>query len=216
MEIVMRDGVIVVAWELSAYTVAVNTEIKNRLHRIAGVEYDGRQKVWTVPAAQADRLYAAFPKASYDYDVICAVVDAQVGRCAIFYRSLVGMGVRLVCDDSGAIVAVGDGVSPLLQAAVDERSEELRPMVQAEQAAWLENSGQIGFADALQVQFTINEITSDSRAVSAVSAETLRQAEILINGMRNAVQNQYEAEAARQRRSRRRKSKTKQAAAEPA
>lgn len=209
MEIVMRDGVIVVAWELSAYTVAVNTEIKNRLHRIAGVEYDGRQKVWTVPAAQADRLYAAFPKASYDYDVICAVVDAQVGRCAIFYRSLVGMGVRLVCDDSGAIVAVGDGVSPLLQAAVDERSEELRPMVQAEQAAWLENSGQIGDVDGDLASFTANEIPGDFRPVLAVSAETLRQAELLVNGMRNAVQNQYEAEAMRQRRSRRRTVKAK-------
>lgn len=207
MEIVMRDGVIVVAWELSAYTVAVNTEIKNRLHRIAGVEYDGRQKVWTVPAAQADRLYAAFPKASYDYDVICAVVNAQAGRCAIFYRSLVGMGVRLVCDDSGAIVAVGDGVSPLLQAAVDERSEELRPMVQAEQAAWLANSGQIGDVDGDLVSSTENEITSDSRPVSGVSDETLRQAELLVNGMRNAAKNQYEAEAARQSRQRRRYAK---------
>ena len=209
MEIVMRDGVIVVAWELSAYTVAVNTEIKNRLHRIAGTEYDGRQKVWTVPAAQADRLYAAFPKASFDYDVICAVVNAQVGRCAIFYRSLVGMGVRLVCDDSGAIVAVGDGVSPLLQAAVDERSEELRPMVQAEQAAWLEISGQIGDVAGDLVSSTANGITSDFMAVSAVSAEVLRQAEILVNGMRNAVQNQYETEVARQRRSRRRMVKAK-------
>lgn len=205
----MRDGLIVVTWKLSEYTVAVNTEIKNRLHRIAGVEYDGRQKVWTVPSAQADRLYAAFPKASFDYDVICAVVDAQAGRCAIFYRSLVGMGVRLVCGDSGAIVAVGDGVSPLLQSLVDERSEELRPMVQAESAAWLEISGQIGFADALQVQFNTNEITGDSRAVSAVSAETLRQAELLVNGMRNAAKNQYNEEAARQRQTRRRYTKVR-------
>lgn len=209
MEIVMRDGVIAVAWELSAYTVAVNAEIKARLHRIAGVEYDGRRKVWTAPLAQADRLYAAFPKASFDYDVICAVVAAQAGRCAIFYRSLAGMGVRLVCDDSGAIVAVGDGVSPLLQSLVNERSEELRPMVQAKNAAWLEISGQIGDVAGDLVSSTANEITNDSSAVSAVSAETLRRAELLVNGMRNAAQNQYETEVARQRRSRRRMVKAK-------
>lgn len=157
-------------------------------------KFDRDAKVWTAPVDQADRLLAAFPKASYDYDALCAAFDRQDARIGIFGQSLLDMGVTLVVVDS-RVIAQGDGVSPLLQSLVDERGENLR--------VWLDSTmpdlpheyvcGTV--AGAMQVQSINDRLAFDAGRLS----EDLRQAELLATSMRNAAQNQYQQEAMRQR-----------------
>jgi hypothetical protein len=82
-----------------------------------------------VPLAQGDKLMEQFPKASYCVDAIWACTDAAAQRATVFYESLVALGVELRIVESGAVCAVGEGVSPLLQQLVKERAPALRALV---------------------------------------------------------------------------------------
>lgn len=110
---------------------AQHDDYVNRLKSITGATFDKTNRRWTVPARQADRLYAAFPEAAYDYDAICAVVAAERRHTQIFAENLIALGVKLEVD-AGQIVAVGDGVSPLLQRLVNERSVALLEWLQSQ------------------------------------------------------------------------------------
>jgi hypothetical protein len=68
-----------------------------------------------------------FPRASFDYAALRAA-DSLAQR---FCDSMAQMGVQLQISGSGAVVGVGDGVSPLLQEAIAERSPALKPLVAA-------------------------------------------------------------------------------------
>ena len=126
MEIRMRNGRLEASWRMAGRE--AHEEIVRRLRAIRGVEFDRDAKVWAVPLRQADRLLAAFPKASYDYDALCAAFERADERIGIFGQSLLDMSIMLIVVD-GRVVAQGDGASPLLQRLIDERNEKL--------AAWL-------------------------------------------------------------------------------
>lgn len=116
------------------YPRQTHQEIVRRLKLIRGAEFDKQGACWYVPTIQGDRLMDAFPKASYDVEALWACTDAPGRRAATFHASLRQMGVGFEINDSGAIAAVGDGVSPLVQTLVDERNEALRPLVLAQEA----------------------------------------------------------------------------------
>lgn len=167
------------------------------LREISGVRYDPNIRSWVCPLRNADRILEAFPHASYDYDAICAVVDAQKRRIAVFGQNLLDMGVKLVVVD-GRVIAQGDGVSPLVQSLIDERCDDLRVWLQSQNAcngAWRR---QIGAIDGAVVSSIENALTSDSRP----SNEDLRQAGLLASAMRNAAKNQEQEDAMRQQRRR--------------
>jgi hypothetical protein len=82
-----------------------------------------------VDAARGDRLLAALPKASYSYDALVACWEAADARAANFATSLVRWGIRLEFDGSGAIVPVGETVSPLIADLVAMYGDALRPWV---------------------------------------------------------------------------------------
>ena len=123
------DNQLRVTWD--GYDKPIHTEIIRRLKLISGATWDDETKCWWVPPAQGDKLMAAFPKASYDVEAIWRCTDAHSNRTATFYTSLVALGVQFAIDASGAIVGVGEGVSPLFQQLVDERAHAFRPLVAA-------------------------------------------------------------------------------------
>lgn len=197
MNIELVNGQCVVTWQRTSKT--VHNEILDRIKRIRGAEFNKAAGCWSVPVAQADRLFLAFPKASYDYDVICAVVEMQERRIAIFGQNLLDMGVKLSIAN-GHVIAHGDGVSPLLQQCVNERSDDLRVWLQSTMHA-VPNEYVCGtLVSAMQVQSINDHIAGDS----GVSGEDLRQAGLLASAMRNAAKNQEQENAMRQRRRRRR------------
>ena len=111
-----------------AYDATTEAEIIRRLGTVPGAEGMGRR--WYAPAIQVARLMELFPKASYGY----AALKVSDGLARAFFASLVYLGIELQIDASGAICAVGEGVSPLIQQLVDERAHALRPLVLADQA----------------------------------------------------------------------------------
>lgn len=104
-------------------------QLVERIKQVSGATWDKEARCWFVPLQQGDKLIETFPKASYSYEALCACWDAEKRRTATFADNLARWGIQLVIDDSGAIVAVGDNVSPLLQDMVRERSEALRAWV---------------------------------------------------------------------------------------
>lgn len=110
------------------YPKATHEEIIRRLKSISGAAYDQEHRCWWIPPAQGDKLMALFPRASYCVDAIWACTDAAAQRAQMFYASLLGMGIALHLEGE-AIVAVGEGVSPLLQQLVEERAAALRALV---------------------------------------------------------------------------------------
>lgn len=115
------------------YPRATHQEIVRRLKLINGATFDKDHACWFVPAWQGDKLMDNFPRASYSVDAVWACTDAHSKRTATFYDALVALGARFVFDAHGAICAVGEGVSPLLQELVDARSDALRPLVLRDQ-----------------------------------------------------------------------------------
>lgn len=113
------------------YDRPTHDEIIRRLKTISGAEFDKDGACWWVPLAQADRMIELFPKASFDYDVICHAEAAKTGRIQAFFAMLVHFNVKLEINASGAICAVGESVSPLIQELVDERADALRPLILA-------------------------------------------------------------------------------------
>ena len=193
MDIQMSDDRLLVTWQ--RVSKELHDEIVSRLRAIRGVEFDRGAKVWTAPVNQADRLLAAFPNASYDYDALCAAFDRADERVGIFGQSLLDMGIMLIVEN-GRVVAQGDGASPLLQRLIDERNEDLAVWL-ASNAAALPHEYVCGtVAGAMQVQSINDRIAGDSE----VPGEVLRQAVLLATSMRNAARNQYQEKTMRQRR----------------
>jgi hypothetical protein len=106
-----------------AYDMLVEAQIVARLKTVPGTEGVGRR--WYAPAIQTFRLMGLFPKASYDY----AALTAAHIMAATFFDSMVQMGIEMVFDESGAICAVGEGVSPLIENLVADREHALIPFV---------------------------------------------------------------------------------------
>lgn len=102
-------------------------EIVERLKSLSEREYDKATKSWFVPVRLFDVVMEKFPLASVTYDALMAAWDAQAGRERTFYDSLVRWGIKLEIDASGAVCAVGETVSPLIQDLVAARAEALRP-----------------------------------------------------------------------------------------
>lgn len=202
MNIQLIDGQLIVTWMRTSKD--IHDEIVNRLTCIRGAEFNKAAGCWSLPVAQADRLVLAFPKASYDYDAICAVVDAEQRRIAVFGQNLLDTGVKLVVVD-GRVIAQGTGVSPLLQQLVDERSDDLRVWLQTQNDRYRAQDGLGMPVGAMQVQ-SINDRIAGA---SGVSGEDLRQAGLLASAMRNAAKNQEQEDAMRQRNRRSGKVKAK-------
>lgn len=120
--------------EWPRYPRATHQEIIRRLKLISGAEFNSEGKCWYVPTLQGDKLMDNFPKASYDVAALWACTDAPSRRVACFYDSLRHLGVGFEIVESGAIVGVGDSISPLVQTLIDERAEALRPLVLAQEA----------------------------------------------------------------------------------
>lgn len=196
MNIQLTDNQLIITWERTSAT--VHDEILDRIKRIRGAEFNKAQGCWSLPVAQADRLFLAFPKASYDYDAICAVVDAQERRIAIFGKNLLDMGVKLTVTN-GRLIAQGDNVSPLLQSLIDERGADLAAWLQAQNARKAARRRQNAQVDGIAVSSTENVPTN----VSSPSDDDLRQAALLASSLRNAAQNQTHKDAMRQRNRRR-------------
>ena len=191
MNIELIDGQCTVTWE--RVPKPIHDEIVERLKK-AGAAFDKPRSCWTLPTKQADRLYAAFPKASYAYDVICSIVEAQERRIATFGHNLLAMGIRLIVSN-GRVIAQGAGVSPTLQTAIDERGDNLRVWLQAQNA----------HRDARRAAgSTIGAIpvSSCDRDNPRYSSEDLHQADLLAKSLRNAAKNEQHEQAMRTRRGR--------------
>lgn len=107
----------------SYYDAPTEAEIVRRLNTVTGIEGHGRR--YYAPTIQVYRLMALFPKASFQYEAL----TAADGLAQAFWAMLVRFGLELIFDESGAVCAVGDGVSPLIQQLVDERAHALRQFV---------------------------------------------------------------------------------------
>ena len=190
MNIEMIDGQCTVTWE--RVPKPVHDEIVERLKK-AGAAFDKPRSCWTLPTNQADRLFAAFPKASYAYDVICSIVEAQERRIAIFGRNLLALGIRLIVSN-GRVVAQGTGATETLQSAIDERGDNLRVWLQAQNTIHGASRGLGSTVGAIPVQ----PITNDS----ARSDSDYHNAELLAKSLRNAAKNQDREDAMRTRRGR--------------
>lgn len=163
-----------------------HAEINARLKLIDGATWDKEARCWFVPLQQGDKLIETFPKASYSYEALCACWDAEKRRTATFADNLARWGIQLVIDDSGAIVAVGDNVSPLLQDMVRERSEALR--------AWVGIELPVVELDDSDVQQT----------ATAEKVEVTKGDRLLWAGMQNAAKREAEQRQMRSRVYRRR------------
>lgn len=107
----------------SYYDAPTEAEIIKRLGTVPGSEGHGRR--YYTPTIQVYRLMELFPKASFQYEALAAAdVLAQT-----FHEQLVHFDLELISDESGAVCAVGAGVSPLIQQLVTERSHALRQFV---------------------------------------------------------------------------------------
>lgn len=115
-------------WQLKVtwpdYGVSINSAVIDRLRVVPGAE-PGRGRLYWCPLLQLARLIELFPKASYDY----AALQAADHAARTFYESAIGMGIALIIDASGAVCAVGENVSPLVERIVSERSHALKPFV---------------------------------------------------------------------------------------
>jgi hypothetical protein len=127
MQIERMNSQLRVTWP--RYPKPTHEEIIRRLKSISGAAYDREHRCWWVPLAQGDKLMAQFPKASYSVDAIWTCTDAEAQRATVFYESLVSLGVTFEVAASGAVCAVGEGVSPFLQQLVQERAPALRALV---------------------------------------------------------------------------------------
>lgn len=105
------------------YDAPTEAEIVKRLGTVPGIEGHGRR--YYAPAVQVYRLMELFPKASFQYEAL----TAADGLAQAFWAMLVRFDLELIFDESGAVCAVGDGVSPLIQQLVDERHHALRQFV---------------------------------------------------------------------------------------
>jgi hypothetical protein len=185
------DGTLALDWRYAS--AAEHAQCVAAAKTIPGATFSAADRCWYVPAKQADRLYAAFPLASYDYDAICAVVDAQQRRVHNFANFLVTHGVTLeVRGDT--VVAHGDNVSPLVQKLVAERSLEIRAWL-ASQNARCRASGRP------ESHFTSDAVYSHVNApkdASSASSEDLAKAELFTKSLRNAARNQAGNELLRQ------------------
>jgi hypothetical protein len=148
---------------------------------IPGATFSAADRCWYVPAKQADRLYAAFPLASYDYDAICAVVDAQQRRVHNFANFLVSHGVALEVHGD-TVVAHGDNVSPLVQKLVAERSAEIRAWLASQNARCRASGRPESHFASDAVYSRINA----QKGASSASSEDLAKAELLAKSLRNA------------------------------
>ena len=131
MQVEMRERRLGVDWPRRARSAPA--AIVERLQSLKAPRFDKEQGCWFIPVSEADRLMDAFPKASYDYDAICAAVERQQQRAAIFGRSLLGMGIKFVAVDD-RVIAQGAGASPLLQKLIDERNGGRLSWLQAKEA----------------------------------------------------------------------------------
>jgi hypothetical protein len=104
-----------ITWPV-AFDPATEAEIAKRLASVPGMQGMGR-RYWC-SAMQTPRLMDLFPRASFDYAALQAA-DALSRR---FCDAMAQMGVQLQISGSGAVVGVGDGVSPVLQEAIAARS----------------------------------------------------------------------------------------------
>ncbi len=102
---------------------SIEAEIVNRLATVPGIE--GRGRRWYAPAIQLYRLMDLFPKASFAYAALVAA--DRLGR--MFHESLVCLHLNVIFDESGAIVGLGENVSPLIQQLIDERAHAIKPFV---------------------------------------------------------------------------------------
>src|SRR5690606_22017165 len=106
-----------------AYDATTEAQISERLSMVPGISGFGRRRyahVIFVPL-----LMELFPKASYDYDALR--VSDRLAQA--FYNMCVRFDLELTFDESGAIIAVGEGASPLIQQMISEREHALRPFV---------------------------------------------------------------------------------------
>lgn len=153
------------------YPRATHEEIIRRLKTL-GAEFDKEASCWWIHSLKADRALDLFPKAEFDYDVICAATLAATERNEAFYRFLVSAGVKLIFDESGAVCAVGECVSPLLQDEVRKRSSVLRAFV----------GSQVVISPVEKTQSSVEvEVTDEDRRYTPV-----------LTGIRNAWQAEQE------------------------
>lgn len=111
-----------ITWPI--YSSEIDQEIRRRLSTVPGIEA-GRGRAASAPVIQLARLMDLFPKSAIGY---AALSHADtLGRR--FYDSLVCLHIALKIDASGAVCAVGDNVSPLIEQLVAERSHALKPFV---------------------------------------------------------------------------------------
>lgn len=171
MSVVVADGALRISWEQEPRW--RHDDYCAALREISGVRYDPNIRSWLCPLRNADRILEAFPHASYDYDAICAAVDAASGRVDRFMRNLRALGVRFE-ERAGHVLAFGDNVSPLVRELVAERNAAAR--------AWLAENPEVASASGAPA------------TPPACSAEEWRQAELLAASLHNAARNQYRQE----------------------
>lgn len=169
MSVAANNNGLVITWQNMPR--ARHDEIVETLRAIKHASFDRKTSCWTVPAKQADRIYAEFPHASYSYDAICMIVVAQERRNRILYQNLRAMELELSVED-GRVVASGATATPVLQKFLDDRPD---------------------FAEYVLAQPAPPPVNQTPSPV-ARDAEHMRQAELFSLSLRNAATHQYRAE----------------------
>jgi hypothetical protein len=93
--------------------------------------YEAATRTWLVPAADFELLAAAFPDlqaSAAAWEAAYPSVANRLAKALTFCRNLAALGVSIVEQD-GQVAAVGDAVSPLLQAEVAARADPIRRLL---------------------------------------------------------------------------------------
>jgi len=176
-----------------AFDLAVNAKIK----AIPGWAYNAKR--WTVPIRRLDDLCKTFGDSlTIDAAVLEAKHENDLLRVRTFVDNLLAAGISLNFVNGRVIGSGGVYVPDPWQREIDARADKIIAL---------------GLQNAQAPQRAASHRALPALPVD-VSAELLRQSQILVTGFRNAARN--EQKDAAQQKARRRKSKTKQAAAEPA
>lgn len=96
--------------------------------------FDAATNCWHVPLKDFAQVIGLFPESEVHADVwetVFPTVAIRLRRAEQFCVNLNLLGVSLHQQPDGRIIAIGAGVSPVLQAEVDKRQTEIRTLLHA-------------------------------------------------------------------------------------
>lgn len=174
---------------------AFDKDVNAKIKTIPGWAFVADGAFWTVPVRRLDNLVKAFGNdLAIDAAVIDAKMESDMARVRVFVDNLHAAGISLDMVNNRVTGSGGAYCFDPWQREIDARAEKII-------ALGLQHS------HAPARTYAPAPMPAHVYAREGDDPETLRQAELLVNGMHNAVQNQYAEAAMRKATTRRRKTK---------